>query len=139
MASITVSDSQLNAMNQLLFQMRGIKPNTQNPVFTIDEITQEWHMNVDDLTSTATIEAILQQGASTGFFLFAQDIDGTLFYGYNRNMLAFNPANKFILQAAPLSAKVCLSPCNQPNRHCCAAQPAVRNDCCFTQWKGTVA
>jgi hypothetical protein len=134
-----VSDSQLNAMNQVLFQMRGMKPNVQNPVFTIDEIVEEWHTVVDDTTSVETIDAILQQGASTGLFLFAQDITGLLSYGFNLNMLASNPRNKDILLTAPLSARACLEPCNQRNKHCCAFVPAVRSDCCFTQWKGTVA
>jgi hypothetical protein len=130
-----ISDSQLNTMLQVLFEMRSLSPNLQNPTFTVAEIVQEWQTTIDD-SSTTVIEAILQQGASTGLFLFAQDISGVLSYGFNRNAIAINPRNKQILLA---SGSVCLDPCNQPNRYCCGQIPAVRSDCCFTQWKGTVA
>ena len=102
-----ISASQLNAMNQLLFQMRALKSNQLRPVFSIEDIVDAWHADVDDTTPEATIVEILETGASTGFFLFYQCLNGSLFYGYNAQMLKFNKANKQILVGS-LAPKPCL-------------------------------
>lgn len=136
--SSTMMNAQLNTMNQLLFQMRRLKSNQRTPTFTITEITQQWHTSVDGETSEAMIVAILEQGASTGFFLFASTLEGVLSYGYNANMLRFNPRNRLILLDAPANERVCLDPCNV-RKGCCHAICPEMSNCCYTQCKGALA
>jgi hypothetical protein len=119
--------------------MRRLKSNQRSPTFTILEITQQWHMAVDGDTTTELITAILEQGASTGFFIFASTLEGVLSYGYSANMLRLNPKNKIILLDAPLADRVCLDPCNVRAGHCCHFVCPIVSNCCETQWKGTVA
>ena len=116
----SITNSQLNTMNQLLFAMRRLKPNQRAPTFTISDITSQWHTSIDANTSESTITAILQQGSSTGFFIFAQSIEGVLSYGYSANMLRLNPKNKLILLDAPAADRVCLEPCNIKINRCMA-------------------
>jgi len=138
-SEVTVTDSDLNTMNQVLFGMRRLKSNQRRPVFSIEQITDQWHAEVDPSTTTDEIEAILEAGAATGFFLFYQCANGTLFYGYNADMLRYNPKNKNILLAAPRENRVCLEPCNTPIYPLCIFKDPTPSNCCFTQWKGTVS
>jgi hypothetical protein len=137
--TVAITDSDLNTMNQVLFGMRRLKSRQQRPVFSIADITDEWHIEVDPLTSTEEITAILEAGASTGFFLFYQCENGTLFYGYNANMLRFNPKNKSILLAAPRGERACLDSCNVRINPVCIYKDPTPSNCCYTQWKGTVS
>ena len=58
---IVVTDDDLNTMNQVLFGMWRLKSKQRRPVFSIAQITDEWHVAVDDTTSADLIEAILQE------------------------------------------------------------------------------
>ena len=134
--TISVTNSQLNQMNDVLFSMRSLRPRVRNPVFSVSEIVDEWHELIAATTSTETITAILVEGSRTGFFLVAQCQDGSLLYGYNARMLQMNPKNKDILAEAN---SVCLDPCNKPVYPLCVYKCPTSSNCCFTQWKGTVA
>ena len=135
----SVTSAQLNAMNQLLYQMWALKPNQRRPVFSVPDIVDAWHMDVDDTTSEAEIVEILELGASTGFFLFFQCKNGEIFYGFNSNMLKFNKANKQILLDALPENRICLESCNTIINPTCIFKDPTPDNCCFTQYKGTVA
>jgi hypothetical protein len=136
-ATTEVSNAQLNQMNQVLYDLKKTKPRQRAPVFSIPDIVQEWHQQVDPLATTEQVTAILEQGASTGFFIVKQCPNGALAYGFNANMLQSNPQNKFIL--FDQSDLACEAPCNKRVYPTCVFKTPVPSNCCFTQWKGTVA
>ncbi len=124
-------------MNQVLYDLKRTRPRTRAPVFTIPVIAQEYRLQVDDLATDEQVTEILEKGASTGFFLVKQCEDGSLLYGFNANMLRANPQNRFILEDQEDLA--CAAPCNKRVYPKCVYIDPVPSNCCFTQWKGTVA
>lgn len=138
MTEISITNSQLNQMNTVLFEMRALRSRERTPVFSIEDIVVEWHELIDSTTSIEIITAILEEGAKIGFFRVAQCQDASLLYGYNANMLQMNPKNKDILLDAPAADRVCLEPCNKRIYPLCIFKTPVPSNCCFTQWKGSV-
>lgn len=133
----TVTNAQLNAMNQVLYDLKRTRSRTRAPVFTITQIAQQYRLDVDDLATDEQITAILEKGSSTGFFLVRQCEDGSLLYGFNANMLRANPQNRFILEDQEDLA--CMAPCAVRVYPKCVYHCPVESNCCLTQWKGTVA
>lgn len=127
MSETPVTNIELNQMNDVLFAMKQLTPRIRAPTFSIELITQAWHEQIDPETSTETIISILQSGAQIGFFLVTQDLEGALSYGYNANMLAFNPQNRFILEDSP-----CLSSCNRRANPTVIQVPSTPSNCCYT-------
>lgn len=132
----TVTNAELNQMNQVLYDLKRTRSRTRAPVFSITQITQQWHLDVNALTTVDEITLILEQGASTGFFLVKQCEDGSLLYGFNANMLKANPQNRFILEDQADLA--CAAPCNKRVYPTCIYKNPISSNCCWTQWKGTV-
>ena len=128
-----VTNIDLNEMNKILFFMKQYKPHERAPVFSVCDITAQWHLDMDPETSEDVIRTILQTGAQLGFFRSTQDLAGEIFYGYNANMLRANPKNRLILSDSP-----CLSPCNRlPQCSGVVGQPVTPSNCCYTMNGGS--
>lgn len=127
-----VTNIELNQMNDVLFAMKRLTPRERAPTFTLALISEAWHADIDPETSEEVITNILNSGAQLGFFLVRQDIEGVLSYGYNANMLAFNPQNRFILEDSP-----CLSSCNLRANPKLIQVSSTPSNCCYTMPNGS--